>query len=95
MILIAALMLSQAAAASAGPAPAPAQLPVANAECRMIMEPGSRIPTKVCRLDKEWDLLARDAQHAALGGRAGRVSRRNLFLNAQENEKRALHASLG
>jgi hypothetical protein len=69
MILIAVLMLSQAAAASAGPAPAPAQLPVANVECRMIMEPGSRIPTKVCRLDKEWELLARDAQDDIQGSR--------------------------
>jgi hypothetical protein len=28
----------------------------------MVQEPGSRIPTKICRLDKEWELLAKDAQ---------------------------------
>jgi len=65
MMLVAALMLSQAAAAASAastPAPTQAQLPTAKVECRMIMEPGSRIPTKICRLNKEWDLLAQDAQ---------------------------------
>ena len=54
------LMLS--AAPVAQPMPAKGQTPTAKIECRMIQEPGSRIPTKICRLDKEWDLLAKDAQ---------------------------------
>ena len=28
----------------------------------MIAEAGTRIPTRICRLDKEWELLAKDAQ---------------------------------
>ena len=59
MMFVAALMFAQAAA----PTPArPAQKPTAKVECRLEREVGSRIPTKVCRLDKEWELLARDAQ---------------------------------
>ena len=58
-MLITALMLAQATTAAA---PAQGQAPTAKVECRMIQEVGTRIPTKVCRLDKEWALLAKDAQ---------------------------------
>jgi hypothetical protein len=62
-MLMTTLMLAQAAAAAAAsPAPAPGQAPTAKVECRLITEAGSRIPTKVCRLDKEWELLAKDMQ---------------------------------
>jgi hypothetical protein len=60
-MLITALMLAQATTAAA-PVPAQGQAPTAKVECRMIQETGSRISTKVCRLDKEWELLAKDAQ---------------------------------
>jgi hypothetical protein len=60
-MLITALMLAQATTATA-PAPAQGHAPTAKVECRMIQETGSRISTKVCRLDKEWALLAKDAQ---------------------------------
>ena len=61
-MLITALMFAQAAAAAAAPAPAQGQTPTAKVECRLIQEVGSRIPERVCRLDKEWEMLAKDAQ---------------------------------
>ena len=62
-MLVTALMLAQAAAAApATPAESKRQTPIAKVECRMVQEAGSRIPTKVCRLDKEWELLSKDAQ---------------------------------
>lgn len=62
-MLVTALMLAQAATATqATPVQAKAQQPTAKIECRMIQEVGSRIPTKVCRLDREWELLAKDTQ---------------------------------
>jgi hypothetical protein len=57
-MLITAMILAQATSA----APAQGQAPTAKVECRLITEAGSRIPTKVCRLDKEWELLAKDMQ---------------------------------
>jgi hypothetical protein len=72
MIFVAALMLAQAAApAPATPARAAGQKPTAKLECRMVMETGSRIPTRVCRLNKEWELLARDAQDDLNSSRNG------------------------
>jgi hypothetical protein len=66
MSLFVALILAQAAsaapAAQPAKAPAPVQEATAKIECRMITEPGSRIPNRVCRLDKEWEALAQDAQ---------------------------------
>ena len=62
MTIIAALVLFQASAAVPNAAPAKAQLPTAKVECRMVLEAGSRIPSRICRLDKEWELLAKDAQ---------------------------------
>jgi hypothetical protein len=38
----------------------------------MITEPGSRIPNRVCRLDKEWEALAKDAQDDVASSRNGR-----------------------
>ena len=67
------LMLAQAATPAPNQhasSPTPAQ-PTAKVECRMIMEAGSRIPTRVCRLDKEWELLARDAQDDINSSRNG------------------------
>lgn len=64
-MLIAALILAQATAsvpANTTPAPAAGQKPTAKVECRMIEETGSRISKRICRLDKEWELLAQDAQ---------------------------------
>jgi hypothetical protein len=63
-MFIAALILAQAATAvpATPSAAAPGQKPTAKVECRMITELGSRIPTRICRLDKEWELLAKDAQ---------------------------------
>ena len=60
-MLISALMLAQAATA-ATPAPAQGRAPTAKVECRLIQEAGSRIPTRVCRLDQDWELLAKDVQ---------------------------------
>jgi hypothetical protein len=56
------LATAQAATAQATPAAANPQAPTAKVECRMVQEPGSRIPTRICRLDKEWEALAKDAQ---------------------------------
>ena len=60
-MLITALMISQATSASAT-VPAHCTAPTAKVECRMFQETGSRLSSKVCRLDKEWELLAKDAQ---------------------------------
>lgn len=66
MMLLTALMMAQAAVATPASAPAVGtktdQAPTAKIECRMIAEAGTRIASRVCRLDKEWELLARDAQ---------------------------------
>jgi hypothetical protein len=59
MLFVAALIFAQPAAAAAA---TPGQKPTAKVECRLEREVGSRIPTKICRLDKEWELLAKDAQ---------------------------------
>ena len=62
-MLFTALMLAQATAATQStPVQAKGQTPTAKVECRMIQDVGSRIPTRVCRLDKEWELLAKDTQ---------------------------------
>jgi hypothetical protein len=73
-MLIAMLMLAAAPTAAAAPAATPAagKAPTAKVECRMISEPGSRIPNRVCRLDKEWDLLADDAQNDLRSSRNAR-----------------------
>ena len=62
MLFVAALIFAQPAAAAAA---TPGQKPTAKVECRLEREVGSRIPTKICRLDKEWELLAKDAQRVA------------------------------
>jgi hypothetical protein len=63
MITIALTMLAQATAGTpAAPPSEKGQIPRAKVECRMVEDTGSRIPTKVCRLDKEWELLAKDTQ---------------------------------
>ena len=75
MMILAALVLAQAATVPPSkPAPPSAhgQLPTAKVECRMITEAGSRIPFRVCRLDKEWELLAKDAQDDVRSSRNGR-----------------------
>ena len=59
--MITALLLL-AAAPAAQATPAAANLPRDKVECRRIMEGHSRIPVRVCRLSKEWELLAEDAQ---------------------------------
>ncbi|HET9812671.1 MAG TPA: hypothetical protein VFP57_03305, partial [Sphingomicrobium sp.] len=56
------LMMAATPTATPAAAPAAGQQATAKVECRMIAEPGSRIPTRICRLDKEWELLAKDAQ---------------------------------
>ena len=63
-MLLVGLLLAQVAgtAPAQGASPPKAALPTAKVECRMVMETGSRIPTRICRLDKEWELLAKDAQ---------------------------------
>ena len=76
-MLITALMLAQAAApAAAAPPPAQGQ-PTAKVECRMVQEAGSRIPSKVCRLDKEWELLSKDAQDDMRSSRNSRSKPNN------------------
>ena len=66
MMFTTALIFAQAAAAASNAIPAvgstTAQTPTAKVECRMIAEAGTRIPARICRLDKEWELLAKDAQ---------------------------------
>ncbi len=75
-MLMSALILAQAAAATPAAQPAAStasgHAPTAKVECRMIQEPGSRIPTKICRLDKEWELLAKDVQDDMASSRNGR-----------------------
>jgi hypothetical protein len=75
-MLMTALILANAAAAAPAAQPTSAsangQAPTAKVECRMVQEPGSRIPTKICRLDKEWDLLAKDVQDDLASSRNGR-----------------------
>lgn len=65
MMLLSAVLLAQATATPAS-TPAPGTktnlAPTAKVECRMVAEAGTRIPSRVCRLDKEWELLAKDAQ---------------------------------
>jgi hypothetical protein len=75
MITIALTMLAQAAAgAPATPPSAKAEIPRAKVECRMIEDTGSRIQTKVCRLDKEWELLAKDTQDDLRNSRNSRTT---------------------
>ncbi len=58
------ILATAPAAAQAATAPAQGQIPTDKVECRRILEPGSRIPIRVCRLGQEWELLARDAQES-------------------------------
>lgn len=66
MLLLTTLMFAQAAAATPASAPTAGttteMAPTAKVECRMVAEAGTRIPSRICRLDKEWELLAKDAQ---------------------------------
>jgi len=62
-MLVSLFVLAAAPAAAAANSATPAaQLPTAKVECRMVKEAGSRIATRICRLDKEWELLSKDAQ---------------------------------
>jgi hypothetical protein len=57
-----ALMLLTAAQISQ-PAPVtPTDQRPAKMECRNITEPGSRIPSRVCKLHDEWEAMAKAAQ---------------------------------
>ena len=61
--MITALLLLAAAPAAETPAAAQkGKLPYDRVECRSVQETSSRIPIRVCRLSKEWELLAQDAQ---------------------------------
>ena len=71
MMTIALTMLAQAAGTPA--TPAKAQTPTAKVECRMVADPGSRIPNRVCRLDKEWEALSKDAQDDLRSSRNSRT----------------------
>ena len=66
MLLLTTLMFAQAAVATPASTPTvgttTGMAPTAKVECRMVAEAGTRIPSRVCRLDKEWELLAKDAQ---------------------------------
>jgi hypothetical protein len=64
MMLLTAMLFAEATAQAAMPTPGTKtnQAPTAKVECRMVAEAGTRIPTRICRLDKEWELLAKDAQ---------------------------------
>lgn len=55
-----ALLLLSAAQPSA--APPEDQKPAPKIECRNIMEPGSRIPSRVCKSHEEWEQLAKETQ---------------------------------
>jgi len=76
-MLITALMLAQVTAPAATPVQAKGETPTAKVECRMVQEAGSRIPTKVCRLDKEWELLSKDAQDDMRSSRNSRSKPNN------------------
>lgn len=65
-------VLAAAPTAAATTPTAAGQAPTAKVECRMVQEPGSRIPTRICRLDKEWELLAKDTQDDMKSSRNGR-----------------------
>ena len=53
---------------------------------------GSRIPTKVCRLDKEWELLARDAQDDLRDSRSSRRRRTEFGDRARSSQSPSLPA---
>lgn len=57
------LFLAAAQAASPQPAPANTQQPAPKMECRSVLEPGSRIPNRVCRLSTEWEAMAQATQN--------------------------------
>jgi hypothetical protein len=76
-MLITVLMFAQITAPAATPVQAKDQTPTAKVECRMVQEAGSRIPTKVCRLDKEWELLSKDAQDDMRSSRNSRSKPNN------------------
>jgi hypothetical protein len=48
--------------AQASAPPAAVQKPAVKMECRNIMEPGSRIPSRVCKSPEEWEQLAKETQ---------------------------------
>lgn len=60
MLLFTVAMLAQAAAT-----PTQATTPPKDEiVCRMIQEPHSRIPKRVCRTETEWAQIAKDAQES-------------------------------
>jgi hypothetical protein len=67
-------LLALAAVQTAQPAPTPAadQKPADKMECRNITEPGSRIPSRVCRLHSEWEQMAKATQDDVNSTRNGR-----------------------
>ena len=74
MMTIALTMLAQASAATpTTPTSARTATPTAKIECRMVADPGSRIPNRVCRLDKEWEALSKDAQDDLRSSRNSRT----------------------
>lgn len=56
------ILIAAAQTAPSQPAPPTDQKPPAKMECRSIMEPGSRIPSRVCRLSTEWQAMAKAAE---------------------------------
>ena len=73
MMLVSLLLLAGASAAQPHAAPAKGQVPTDKVVCKMVLEPGSRIPIRVCRLGQEWELLAKDVQDDVRGSRNQRV----------------------
>lgn len=56
------LLLAAAQAAAPAPAPAADQNSAAKMECRNVTEPGSRIPSRVCKPHGEWEAMAKAAE---------------------------------
>jgi hypothetical protein len=75
--MITALLMLAAAPSQVLATPASSTTPTDKVECRMIQEATSRIPNRVCRLSREWELLAQDAQEDLRSSRNQRSVVRN------------------
>ena len=68
------LMSMLAMAAQAVPVSQPAAQAEDKVVCRMIQEPNSRIPSRVCRKKSEWDQMARQTEDDLRSSRNQRTS---------------------
>lgn len=62
------------AGAQAAPVAQPAAPAVDKVMCRMIQEPNSRIPLRICRKKSEWEQIEREVQESLRSSRNQRTS---------------------